>query len=335
MKAAILTKLNAPLEIAEVTPCGPSLGQVRVQMLAAGICGSQLAEIRGEKGNAGHLPHLLGHEGCGIVVEVGIGVRKVKAGDKVVIHWRKGSGIESDFPQYLYGDRKITSGKAVTFAEEVVVSENRVTPVSARLDPKVGALFGCGFSTAMATLEHEADLKAGERLLVIGAGGIGANVLKAAQLKHACGVTCCDILEAKRGMIEEFGAKFACRKVEKAEQGTFDVVVDTVGSGLSFIAGIEALAPSGRMIVVGQAPADLLLRNSAALFAGDGQTIKATQGGGFQPDRDIPRWVRLCESGKLDLSAVMTHLFPLSEINDGLDVVRKGEGGRVLLTFGK
>ena len=333
MIAAVLRELNAPLELSEVDVCPPGLGQVKVRMLAAGICGSQLSEIRGEKGNAGHLPHLLGHEGCGIVVQVGEGVTKVRPGDKVVIHWRKGCGIESAFPKYVYNNRTITSGKAVTFAEQVLVSENRLTPVSAELDPLVGALFGCGFSTAMATLEHEADLKAGERLAIFGAGGIGANLIKAAQLKHACAITCCDTLETKRKFVEGLGGRFACEKIERQARGSFDVVVDTVGSSSSFAAAMEALAPTGRLIVVGQTPADLVLQNSAALFAGEGQTIKATQGGGFQPDRDLPRWVRLYENGQLDLSEVMTHILPFARINDGLDIVRRGESGRVLLTF--
>jgi Zn-dependent alcohol dehydrogenase len=333
MIAAVLTQLNAPLELAEVTPLGPAFGQVQVKMLASGICGSQLAEIRGEKGNAGNLPHLLGHEGCGIVQAVGPGVRKVKPDDRVVIHWRKGSGIESDFPRYDYAGKTITSGKAVTFAKEVLVSENRVTPIPAEFPAELGALFGCGFSTAMATLEHEADLKSGERLLVIGAGGIGLNLLAAAHLSMAVQRTCCDILEAKREAVQAAGAQFVCKRVPKELRGTFDVVVDTVGSGSSFSAGMESLAPSGRMILVGQAPADLPLRNSLAFFGGEGQTIKATQGGGFNPDRDIPRWVRLWREMKLNHKGVISHRFPLEQINEAIDVVRKGEAGRVLLTF--
>jgi len=335
MIAAILRELNAPLELAEVEPLGPELGQVLVRMLTSGICGSQLAEIRGEKGNADHLPHLLGHEGCGIVEAVGAGVRKVREGDKVVIHWRKGSGIESAFPRYRYRDRTITSGKAVTFAEQVIVSENRVTPVPPEFPADLAALFGCGFSTAMAALEREAEIKAGERVMVIGAGGIGINVLAAAGLKAVGDLCCCDVFENKRALVEGFGSRFVCRTIDKADHGAFDVVIDTVANGTAFSTGMKALAPSGRMIVIGQAPSFLGFENSPAFFAGEGQSIKATQGGGFVPDVDIPRWVRLWERGHLLADKVITHEFPFAAINAALDVVRQGEGGRVLLTFGK
>ena len=99
MKAAILEKLNAPLTVAEIEMPAPirlEYGQVQVKILASGICGAQLQEIRGEKG--GPLPHLLGHEGCGIVQETGDGVTRVKRGDKVVLHWRKAAGIEAACP---------------------------------------------------------------------------------------------------------------------------------------------------------------------------------------------------------------------------------------------
>ena len=94
MKAAVLEKLNYPLAIREIFPTQLLPGQVYVKVLASGLCGAQLHEIRGHKGNGKFLPHLMGHEGCGIVKEVGPGVTTVKEGDKVVMHWRPGSGIE-------------------------------------------------------------------------------------------------------------------------------------------------------------------------------------------------------------------------------------------------
>ena len=97
-KAAILEKLNAPLVVREVSTTELQVGQVLVRVLASGLCGAQLHEIKGHKGNAKFLPHLMGHEGCGIVEEVGPGVTTTKPGDKVVMHWRKGDGIEAPFP---------------------------------------------------------------------------------------------------------------------------------------------------------------------------------------------------------------------------------------------
>src|SRR3990167_9037879 len=129
MKAAILEEINGPLTIGEVTLTDLLFGQVLVKILVSGICGSQLQEIEGNKGNAKFVPHLLGHEGCGIVEKIGDGVTTVKKGDKVVMHWRKGDGIESDFPSYVFKGKKISSGKVTTFSEYAIVSENRLTAV--------------------------------------------------------------------------------------------------------------------------------------------------------------------------------------------------------------
>ena len=100
MKAAVLEAINEPLKIREVGLTSLKTGQVLVKVLISGLCGAQLQEIKGFKGNAKFLPHLMGHEGCGIVEAVGLGVTTVEVGDKVVMHWRPGSGIESDFPKY-------------------------------------------------------------------------------------------------------------------------------------------------------------------------------------------------------------------------------------------
>ena len=125
MKAAILEKINHPLLIKDVDCTALKVGQVLVKNIMSGLCGAQLHEIRGHKGNEKFLPHLMGHEGCGIVMEVGTGVGTVKVGDKVVMHWRQGSGIESDFPNYILDNKVISSGKVTTLSEYSIVSENR------------------------------------------------------------------------------------------------------------------------------------------------------------------------------------------------------------------
>lgn len=335
MIAAVLRELHAPLELAEVEVCAPQLGQVKVRMLASGICGAQLAEIRGEKGNAKFLPHLLGHEGCGVVEQIGIGVSKVRSGDRVILHWRKGDGIESDFPRYHYNGREIQSGKVVTFAETVCVSENRLTPVPAETPADLAALLGCGLSTALATLEHEAAMKAGETLLVIGAGGIGVNLLRAARISGATELTCWDAAASKRGMVEGFGARYVCERPTTKVCGCFDLVVDTVGAAETVQAGAAMLAPGGRLILVGQPRGAVGVEQGGALFAGEGQTIKATQGGGFVPQRDIPRWLRMHREGRLPIDGIITHRLPFLEINAALELMRGGKAGRVLLTFGE
>lgn len=144
-KAAILTELNSPLEIMDLEIPKLSVGHVLVEVHTTGICGSQILEIQGYKNNTKFLPHMMGHEGGGIVIDVDSSVSKVKSGDRVVIHWRKSSGIEANFVKY----GNIGSGKAVTFAEKVIVSENRITKVPNDMKFDLCALCGCCLTTVL------------------------------------------------------------------------------------------------------------------------------------------------------------------------------------------
>src|SRR5258706_14652247 len=129
MKAAVLVELNAPLVLADLDMPALDVGQVLVKIQCSGICGAQLGEISGVKGPDKFLPHLLGHEGGGIVVDIGPGVTHIKKGDRVCLHWRKGAGIHAKPAQYQWKSRTVNSGWVTTFNEYSIVSENRVTPV--------------------------------------------------------------------------------------------------------------------------------------------------------------------------------------------------------------
>jgi S-(hydroxymethyl)glutathione dehydrogenase/alcohol dehydrogenase len=177
MKAAILTELRKPLVIAQVgLPDSLDVGQVLVKIHYSGICGSQLGEIDGAKGPDKYLPHLLGHEGSGTVMETGPGVRHVKPGDGVVLHWRKGAGIEAAAPSYTWDGRTISAGWVTTFNEYAVVSENRLTAIPADSDLEVAALFGCAVTTGMGVVHNNAKLRTGESVVIYGAGGVGLSV---------------------------------------------------------------------------------------------------------------------------------------------------------------
>ena len=337
--AAVLHALNEPLKVGEVVLLPPAFGQVRIRVKASGICGAQLAEIRGEKGNANHLPHLLGHEGCGFVEEVGPGVSKVKRGDKVVMHWRKGDGLESDFPRYLYEGKEITSGKVVTFAEQATVSENRLTLVPTSTPDELCALLGCGLSTALGTIENEAALRFGESILIVGVGGLGVNLILAARIRGAGWIAACDnrdkaqLAHAMGASIFVHHAANISRLAYGGKRPSFDVIVDTAGSADSMAATLPFLASGGRFIMVGQPKpgADVVMEGARHMFDGEGKTIKATQGGAFNPTNDIPRYVDMWETGRLKLDGLITHRLPLTEINEGLELVRAGMAGRVLI----
>jgi Zn-dependent alcohol dehydrogenase len=343
MKAAILEQLNAPLALADIHPGELSFGQVLVKVLASGICGAQLQEIRGFKDNAKFLPHLLGHEGCGIVLEIGPGITRVKEGDKVVMHWRKGEGIESDFPKYeakhlfkfsLTRNVRVTAGKVTTFQEQSVVSENRLTKVPLHTPVELCALLGCGLSTALATIESE--MKFGQSLLIIGLGGLGVNLLRAAHLLGANPIVCADIHEGKRDIARGFGAEFihAAFFSDVAKLSLkFDVIIDTAGDAISMKQALPCLCGGGHYIMLGHpAPGvSVEMLHARHMFDGEGKTIKATQGGGFNPTADIPRYISLHESGRLNLDGIITHRIPLDRINDGIELVKQGQASRVLI----
>ena len=166
--AAILVKQNQPLIIDEISfEDQLCVGQVLVKLDYSGICGSQLGEIAGVKGPDPYLPHLLGHEGSGTVVEVGPGVSTVHNGDRVVLHWRKGTGIEGKPPKYKWQGKTVNAGHVTTFNALAVVSENRVTSIPPDTDLKAAALLGCAITTGFGVITNDAKLKIGENIVVL------------------------------------------------------------------------------------------------------------------------------------------------------------------------
>lgn len=336
LTAALLTEIGKPLELEELECTALQYGQVFVRVLVSGICGKQLGEISGAHDASMPLPRPLGHEGVGLIEWVGPGVTKVKAGDKVVMHWRKGDGIESDFPRYVrrtptdYGhvEKFITGGKVTTFMDWAIVSENRLTPVPLDTPNELCALLGCGLSTALGTIESEACVKFGESVLIIGCGGLGLNLILAAKLAHAGHVAAVDVVLTKAEAALTMGAD---RFDDCVAEDRYDVVIDTTGKENAIADGMKALGPSGRFILVGQPKTFITIPHARRLFDGTGCTIKATQGGRFNPTLDIPRYLAMHAAGLLKLDGIVSHRVKLEEINRGLDLVRNGQAGRVLV----
>lgn len=343
MKAAILAELNQPLEVDGIRiPDTLQYGQVLVKVLVSGICGAQLQEIAGYNGNAGNLPHLLGHEGAGLVTGIGQGVTRVGVGSKVVMHWRKAAGIEAAFPSY---DRyiipkgrpafiqKVGGGKVTTLSEYAVVSENRVTPVPMDTPDELCALLGCGLSTALGTVERDASLKFGESVMIVGAGGLGANLIRCARMVHAHPIVSVDIHASKKKLAMDLGATSYINSAKEKLSGGFDVIIDTAGAGGSMENTLPLLNPSGRFIMLGQPKpgATVPMLNAKHMFDGEGKTIKATQGGGFRPDLDIPRYIRMFKAGALSIDGIITHRMPLRKVNEALDKVRNGGASRIII----
>ncbi len=335
MKAAVLEKINAPLAIREVIPTDLKVGQVLVKVLASGLCGAQLHEIKGHRGNAKFLPHLMGHEGCGIVKEIGPGVTTVEEGDKVVMHWRPGSGIESEFPQYILGDKTISSGKCTTLSEESIVSENRLTKVPSDTPPVLAAMLGCSLTSALGIIDNECDLKFGESVAVIGCGGVGLNLIQAAKMRSAFPIYGVDVNDKMFELSIDMGADVFSRDMSNVSK--VDVILDTTGNCSVITKAFDLLAPSGRLIMVGQPQPDanLNILNPLSFFDGQGKSVRASQGGGTKPEIDIPRYVALANKGIIDYETLHTDTFTLDEINEAFDLLKSGNAGRIIIKIGE
>jgi len=332
--AAVLREFNKPLDLVELQkPKFLAPEQVWVRFHAAAICGAQINEIAGAKGPDPHLPHLLGHEGYGQVEAVGLGVTTVKKGDWVVAHWRKGLGAEAPPPVYLttHGG-KVGAGPISTFAEYGLISENRLTPIPI-VFPSVGALLGCAATTGIGAVVHEANVKPGESVLVVGVGGVGLCAVMGARLVNAHPICAVDKQDAKLRLAYHLGADICGSWREMERQ--FDAVIETTGRPEMIEWALTRTAPNGgRLILVGQPAVDEEVSFADFRQHYFGKTIKDSQGGGTLPHRDIPRLVRLYEENRLPLSHVITDSCPLKDINRGIDAVRKGEVvGRCTITM--
>lgn len=345
MKAVVLEKLNSPLAVREVELTDLQVGQVLVKILVSGLCGAQLHEIRGHKGNAKFLPHLMGHEGCGIVQEVGSGVSTVEVGDKVVMHWRAGQGIESPFPKYILDGRKISSGKVTTLSEYSIVSENRLTTVPPDTSNYLCALLGCGLTTALGIINNDINLKFGESVMVVGCGGVGLNLIQGASLGSAYPIIGVDVSEAKRTKVLNLKADlFINSNTENVEEvlnnltnGSVDVIIDTTGSPAVIAEMMKYLSNKGRFIMVGQPKPgeDVIIPQGNTMFNGAGKILKASQGGQTNPTEDIPRYVNLHKAGILDIDKIVSHKFTLDSINEAFELLRSGDAGRIMIEINK
>ena len=182
------------------------VGQVLIKVLYSGICGSQLGEIDGVKGEDKFLPHLLGHEGSGIVELVGPGVKTVKEGDTVVLHWKKVMVFNQNLLFINGKEENLNAGWVTTFNDFAIVSENRCTCIPEDISKKDAALFGCAVTTGFGVVENNAQIRMGESVVVFGAGGIGLNIVQAAKLVSAYPIIGVDLHQNRLDLAKKLGA---------------------------------------------------------------------------------------------------------------------------------
>ena len=236
-KAAILTQINQPLEIDELIIPDLKRGQVLVKIAYSGLCHSQLNEIRGLKGEDKFLPHTLGHEGSGIVIEVGPGVQKVQAGDHVVLTWIKGKGIDVPATQYHRHDGSVVNSGAIsTFMEYSIISENRLVPIPKEMPLKEAALLGCAIPTGAGIVLNTARVQPGNSVAVFGIGGIGLSAILAAKMRGSAIIIAVDIREQKLIQAKEIGATHIINASCQDALDAIQTIMD--GQGVDF--AIEA-----------------------------------------------------------------------------------------------
>jgi len=341
MKAAILVVSNKPLEVAEISlPEELLAGQVLVKINYSGICGAQINEIEAAKGPDKFLPHLLGHEGSGIVLECGPGVTTVKKREHVVLHWRPSAGIQSETPSYDWNGRKVNAGWVTTFSEYAVVSENRLTSIPKDFDMKIAPLFGCAVTTAMGVINNDAQVRIGQSVAVFGVGGVGLNIVQAADMVSAHPIIAIDIRDEKLEMAKRFGATHYINSSTSndldgeiyriAGRKGADVVIDTTGIARVIEKAYELTHPDGKTILVGvPTKGDNISIYSLPLHFN--KILTGSHGGDAIPDLEIPRYINLIRAGKMTLNGIITHEFGLDEINQAIGLVRSGEVGRVII----
>ena len=342
MKAAILVESKKPLVVADFDlPNELEFGQVLVKVHYSGICGAQINEIDAAKGSDKFLPHLLGHEGSGIVQKTGPGVTTVKNGDHVVLHWRPSSGLQSQTPKYNWNGKTVNAGWVTTFNEQAIISENRLTVIPNNFDMRIAPLFGCAVTTAFGVVNNDAKIKVGQSVVIFGIGGVGLNIAQAASMVSANPIIGVDLLEHKLEMGKEFGLTHSIvggvdgvnDKILSiiGDKGA-DVIIDTTGNSRVIEQAYELTHPDGKTILVGVPnKGDNISIYSLPLHFN--KVLTGSHGGDAIPDLEIPRYIRLMESKKMTLDGIITHEFGLDEINEALDLFRGGEAGRIIINM--
>jgi S-(hydroxymethyl)glutathione dehydrogenase/alcohol dehydrogenase len=339
-EAAVLFELGKSLKLIPLTIPELKPGQVLVDMAYSGVCQSQLLEARGRRGPDRFLPHTLGHEGSGTVMEVGPGVTKVKPGDQVVLSWIKGSGADVPSTVYQSSFGPVNSGAISTFMRQTITCENRVTPIPPAMPLKEAALLGCAILTGAGIVMNTAKITAGSTVAVFGVGGIGLSAILASALIDLKMLIAVDVYDHKLAQAQKAGAT---NLINAQTQEPLAAIMQLTG-GLGVDFAIEA---AGQRVTMETAFQSVRANGGLCVLAGNlpfgerisldpmdlirGKRILGTWGGETNPDQSIPMFVSLCLEGKLRIGSLITHTYKLSETSQALDDLEAGQVGRALV----
>lgn len=362
MKAAILTDYQTPLSIEDVQIDSPKAGEVKVRILATGVCHSDYHVMKGEWKFP--LPVLLGHEASGIIEEVGSGVTGLKPGDRAALSFRPWCGRcrlciigKSVLCEGYTGDRfKMHDGTARvhrngqdvgvlgrmgSFAEYVVMPAEQVVPVPQEIDAASLALIGCAVTTGVGAVLNTAKVEPGSTVAVIGCGGVGLNVVQGAAIAGASRIIAVDLLDNKLDYASSFGATDlvngskgdAVEQVQELTGGGVDYAFEVIGNSKTVEQAIKMIRPAGTIVIVGMAPQNQTAGFDPLLFVQKEARMLGSWYGSSRPRLDFQRFINMTLEGKLKVKEMISASYPLSEINEAYDRLGRGEVARSVITF--
>jgi NDMA-dependent alcohol dehydrogenase len=359
--------MNEPLSIEELDLEAPKAGEVKVKMGASGVCHSDLSVQNGTL--FGAYPIVLGHEGAGVITEVGDGVEGLAAGDHVVISWvpqcgecffcKRGQGFLCEAGQaglatggLMDGTPRFSKdGSPVmqmactgTFAEEVVIPSIGAVKVPDDIPLEIAALIGCGVLTGVGAALNTADIKPGDTVAVVGCGGVGLNVIQGAKIAGAERIIAVDMIENKLKMAEQFGATdlvdaskgdAVSQVMELTDQRGADVAFEVIGLKETIDQTINMARRGGQAILVGVPRMEVMLELPAffavVLMA---KTVKGCWYGSSNVHTEVPRLIGLYKEGKLMLDELISRRIQLDDVNDAFRAMEAGEVARSVINYG-
>jgi S-(hydroxymethyl)glutathione dehydrogenase/alcohol dehydrogenase len=364
IRAAILWEQGQPLSVEAATLDAPGPGEVLVEMRAAGVCHSDLHPARGDWPMK--TPVVLGHEGAGVVREVGASVTRLKPGDHVVLCWAPACG---ECPSCLDGravlcDRlekvtfrnKLPSGTTrlhagekdlapflgtACFADAVVVPEDGAIAVAPDIPFEALATLGCAVLTGVGAVISCAHVPPLARVAVIGAGGVGLNVIQGAVMSSCSRIIAIDTRPAPLRIATTFGATDTIEAtgdtaaaVRKLTDGRgADFVFDTVGSPATLATAIAAAKKGGTIVLTGLSRADAQAAFPMFPFVMQEKLLIGSVYGSGRPSEDIPRLASWFQEGKLKLRELVARTYALEGINDALNALASSDGARGIIQW--
>lgn len=348
--------VNQPLVIEDVDVDEPRAGEVLVKTSASGVCHSDLHFMEGSYPT--RTPVILGHESAGVVEKVGEGVTRVKPGDRVVVAFVSSCGncdncvlgkpyLCSNSVSLGRADRLKLKGETVNqfanmsaFAEYQLVSANACVPVPDGVPMEVACLVGCSVMTGVGAVTNTAKIPVGSTVAVVGAGGVGLNVIQGAKLAGASRIIAVDLLENKLAAAKEFGATDvvdassvdAVQKVQEMTGGGVDYAFEAIGLSKTAEQCFGMAKRGGRAVVVGMIPVTQMVSVPGAAFLGEKGIIGSFYGSTRQT-YDMPWLMELYRQGRLKIDELISRRYQLDQINEAYDALKNGEVNRSVISF--